>query len=217
MYLYGGIDAPDLDLPGSSPTRALAFCLLQHIAYRDSTVWFHANEGNQILGALDTGSNVFLTWAIQVAVAWDFMKPANRAKFIAATTLVNALFWVYIGWNVSQGNPRPVLIDIPPIFFTTEEVMLIINAFLVTGLFFYNNSRIPKIARKTLYLVFGMFIIGMMLASAKSSEVPYRILPLHSLWHIWSAFALTGLWVFNQLRFSEPVPILPRACETSEG
>lgn len=165
------------------------------------TVWFHAYEENTTAAAFDVASNIFLVWAMQIGVAGDFMTPRKRNIFLGIVTLLNALAFAWIFSEIGAES-KLKLIDFGAWgFFYVGEVALILNSFLVTGIFFAHLRRIPPVARPLLYTVFILFFAGMLLATADNSLVLGRIFALHALWHLIGAFALTTLWLFNHVRF----------------
>jgi len=72
----------------------------------------------------------------------------------------------------------------------------------VVGLFVARRQRIPQAARPLLLLVLGLFLFGMLLATARNDVVLQPFLALHALWHLVGAFAFVAFWGFNHVRFS---------------
>lgn len=168
------------------------------------TVWLHAYEGNRIASATDTGSNIFLTWAIQVAIAGDFMRAATRRRFVIATTLAMLAAVGFLFYEAMFLPVKVKIIDLGPYgYFHIGQTLLIINGWVATGLFFINLRKIPKNARSLLLLTFVMFFGGMILASAGNARLTMRVFAWHAVWHLLGAFALITLWLFNDVRFAE--------------
>lgn len=169
------------------------------------TVWLHAYEGNRIASATDTGSNIFLAWAIQVAIAGDFFRGRTRNVFVTATTVAMVAAVGFLFYEALYLPVKVKIIDLGPYgYFHIGQTLLIINGWLATGLFFANLRKIPQEARRLLLLVFVMFFVGMILASAGNVRLTNRVFAWHATWHLLGAFALLTLWVFNDVRFYEP-------------
>lgn len=170
------------------------------------TVWLHAYEGNRIAGATDTGSNIFLVWAIQIAVAGDFFRGNFKRNFIAVSTLLNFSAIAFLFYEAVFLTTKVKAIDLGDFgWFNIGELALIISAWVVTFAFFFNWKKIPASARPLLLVVFVMFFCGMILASAKNAQVSMRVFAWHATWHLVGAFALVTLWLFNHIRFHESV------------
>ena len=169
------------------------------------TVWLHAYEGNRIASATDTGSNIFLTWAIHVAIAGDFFRGRTLRAFLTATTAAMILAIGFLYYEALYLPVKIKLIDLGAYgYFHIGQTMLIVNGWVATGLFFAHLRRIPARAGPLLLLVFVMFFTGMVLASAGNARITWRIFAWHSVWHLLGAFALITLWLFNDVRFYEP-------------
>lgn len=171
------------------------------------TVWLHSDEGNRLAAATDVGSNIFLTWALLMAVAGDFMQPASRFRFRIAATVVDfsAIAWLF--YESTLDGEKFKLINMGEFGqFYVGEVILIVNAWTVAGIFFGNWARIPRIARPALSMTFIIFFVGMILATAANNQIWWRIFAWHATWHIVGAFGLMTLWLFNHLRFTQDDP-----------
>jgi len=170
------------------------------------TVWFHAYEDSVTLAAFDTGSNIFMVWAVQIAAAGDFLRPRMAKRVIIASTIINLGVFAWMAWEVQSGN-RSLVIPLGEFGgFYMSETALIANSFAATGLFMYHWSLIPAHARGLLLLTFFLFLIGLVLATADGSFISFRIFAWHAVWHLVSAFALLTLWLFNFVRFRVPAP-----------
>jgi hypothetical protein len=84
--------------------------------------------------------------------------------------------------------------------FYPGESVLILDAFLVTGLFYARRRRIPGPALPLLHCVVAAFVVGLGLASAGNETVHGRIVSYHALWHVVGAFGFVLLWAFNHVR-----------------
>lgn len=168
------------------------------------TVWLHAYEGNRIAGATDTGSNIFLVWAIQMGVAGDFLRGNFKRNFIVTSTVLNFSAIAFLFYEAIYLTTKVKAIDLGEFgWFNIGELALIASSWAATIIFFVNWKRIPSAARPLLLLVFAMFFCGMLLASAKNAHVTMRVFAWHAFWHILGAFALITLWLFNHVRFNE--------------
>lgn len=171
------------------------------------TVWLHAYEGNRIAGATDTGSNIFLVWAIQMGVAGDFLRGKNQRIYMAVSTVLTFSAILFLYYEAIFLETKLKVLSFGDFgYFNIGEVALIVSAWAVTITFFLNIKKIPAAARPLLYLIFIMFFCGMILAGAKNSEVTMRVFAWHAFWHLVGAFALVTLWLFNHVRFNEAPP-----------
>jgi hypothetical protein len=171
------------------------------------TVWFHAFEQSKMLAALDTSSNILLAWAWQMAILGDFAKPAFRRAFVTVSTIVNLIACGYQVYEATQPGPIPMFLVIgDAVNFKAGELALITNSIITLLFYFRYLGRIERHARPLLYLIVFMFIVGAILAGPTNDTVAFRFMAWHALWHIWGAFALTTLWIFNFVRFYTPPP-----------
>ena len=60
---------------------------------------------------------------------------------------------------------------------------------------------IPPDARPLLILTVGIFLVGMVLATAAETRVADPFLAFHALWHLVGAFGVIVFWAFNHVRF----------------
>ncbi|HOT50410.1 MAG TPA: hypothetical protein P5318_12675 [Candidatus Hydrogenedentes bacterium] len=167
------------------------------------TVWLHAYEGNRVASFFDVGTNILLAWALQLAVAGDFLKPEARRRLALVSTSANL---IVIGWlflEISLVPKKPLLAFGSFGQFYVGEVALILNCFVVVGLFAANHARIPREARGLFYLIVAMFLCGLFLATAGNDQVSLRIFAWHSVWHLVGAFGFVTLWLFNHVRFAD--------------
>ena len=167
------------------------------------TVWLHTVEGNRVASFFDTGSNIFLAWALQIAVSGDFMRRRPRITLLSITTVVNLCAWSWMIYEIFAPEKKPLLTFGEFGHFMVGEVTLIANAWVVAVLFFVYYGRIPRAARPLLLLTLAMFLLGMFLATASNEQVSGYIFPWHATWHIVGAFGFITMWVFNHVRFSE--------------
>ena len=167
------------------------------------TVWMHAYEGNRLASFFDVGTNILLAWALQIAVSGDFMTSIRRKTLLAISTLINIGVWTYLAFEVTFPKKLPFLSLGASAHFYFGEVALILNAFVVVGLFVLYHHRIPRNARGLFYLIVGMFLCGLVLATGDNDYVTWRIVAWHSVWHLVGAFGFVTLWLFNYVRFNE--------------
>ena len=68
------------------------------------------------------------------------------------------------------------------------------------GLFVARRDRIPSASMRSLLVVFGLFVSGMLLATAKNDVIVAPFLSMHALWHLVGAFGFVFFWAFNHKR-----------------
>ena len=165
------------------------------------TVWLHSVEGNRVASFFDVGTNIFLAWALIVAVSGDFLRPESRRRLLATITPLNALVLAWLIWEIFAAEKRPLIRFGGFGEFYTGEVALIANAWVVTILFLRNAKLIPAPSRPLLYLMVALFFFGMVLATASNKEITWRIVPWHATWHIVGMVGFVTMWLFNDTRF----------------
>ena len=174
------------------------------------TVTLHGfGETNPVLGPawfwrfLDTGSNIVVAWAIALAVLGDYYEEPLRPRAAAALTAAMA---VGVAWHFRDSLPGVERSYLVPLGawggFYPGESCLIALSWVVVALFVARRDRIPAAAKPLLLLVTGLFLFGMLLATARNDVVVYPFLALHALWHLVGAFAFVALWAFNHVRFA---------------
>ena len=99
------------------------------------TVWLHSVEGNRVASFFDVGTNIFLAWALIVAVSGDFLRPESRRRLLATVTPLNAVVLAWLIWEIFAAEKRPIIRFGGFGEFYTGEVALIANAWVVTILF----------------------------------------------------------------------------------
>ncbi len=163
-----------------------------------ATVWNHGFGETFPARVADIGTNLLVTWALQIAIAGDYYSRAAQKRVALVSGIVNAGF---IAWMIAAGPERRLAIAFPGFGeFTYGEVLLIANVVFTFGLFYVRHAQIPIPARRVLYLITALFAVGAFLASASNSKVDYQVLAYHATWHIVGAYGLILIWVFNQLR-----------------
>lgn len=148
----------------------------------------------------DVSSNLLLAWAIQIAVAGDFYRPAFVRRLAIGSGLLNL---AAIGWMVREGITGTKVHWIPLGEFGgfyAGEAVLIFDAFLTVGLFYAARARIAPRARPLLYAVTALFLVGFGLATAEGDVVIGRVGSMHALWHVIGSFGLLFLWAFTEVR-----------------
>lgn len=174
------------------------------------TVTLHGfGETNPVFGPawfwrfLDTGSNIVVAWAIALAVLGDYYEDPFRRR---ARIILTVAMAVGVAWHLRDSLPGAERAYLVPLGawggFYPGETCLIAMSWVVVGLFVARRARVPVAARPLLLLVTGLFLFGMLLATARNDVVVYPFLPLHALWHLVGAFAFVGLWAFNHVRFA---------------
>jgi hypothetical protein len=165
------------------------------------TLWYHGWGEVFPARVADIGTNLLLSWALQVGALGDYYAPRTQRIVAGASGLVNL---AYIVWMILAGPLRPRVLAIPLGSFggfTLGEVLLISNSLLAVGLLYARHAAIPGRARPLLYLLTGIFLAGALLATASNQQVDFRVLAYHATWHIVSAFGFVALWAFNHARF----------------
>jgi hypothetical protein len=144
-----------------------------------------------------------VAWAIALAVLGDYYAPETRRRGAAVLT---AAMLIGVAWHFYDRLPSSERSYLIPLGdwggFYPGESWLIALSWTVVGLFVARRRRIPQVARPLLALVFGLFLFGMLLATARNDVVLYPVFALHALWHLVGAFAFVALWAFNHVRFS---------------
>jgi hypothetical protein len=152
----------------------------------------------------DTGSNLILAWALQLAVLGDFHAPAVRRRLALGSLALNL---AAIGWMIGEnfgGLPRRPAVPLGEFGgFTLGELVLILDSLFVTVLLYRARHRIPPRARPLLNLVAATFGVGLLLATANNQEVVRPVVAFHALWHLVGAFGFMTLLVFNHVRLED--------------
>lgn len=166
------------------------------------TIWLHANEGYKLAGFFDVGTNILLAWAIQLAAAGDFYPPGKRRAIQITMTVINCCVWAWLLYEVVRPGPKHKLIDFGSFGeFYVGEFALICNGWVGVYLFGANWKKIPRQARPIFLMMFSLFFLGMILASAGNDHITWRFFAWHAAWHIVGSFGLVTLWLFNHVRF----------------
>jgi hypothetical protein len=172
------------------------------------TVTLHGfGETNPVFGPpwfwtfLDTGSNIVVAWAIAIAVLGDYYDDPFRRRACIALTIAMA---IGLAWHFRDSLPGIERSYLVPLGawggFYPGESFLIVMSWVVVGLFVARRASISASARPLLWLVTGLFLVGMLLATARNDVVVFPFLALHALWHLVGAFAFVGLWAFNHVQ-----------------
>lgn len=188
-------------LMGTQPRRWL-FAYLCVFITGIATVWYHGFGETFWPGLADIGTNLLLVWALQLAVLGDYYTPTTRRR---AATASGLLILAFLGWKIAVG---PASSGVFPISlgsfggFNVGKVLLIANCLLVVALFYARRSAISSRAMPLLYLLTGVFFVGLLLATASNHKVDYQVLAYHATWHIVAGFGFIVLWAFNHVRFN---------------
>lgn len=155
---------------------------------------------------LDTGSNIVVAWAMALAVVGDYYpREARWARALLTLAMITGVAWHL--YDQLPSAERRYLIPLGEWGgFHPGEAWLIAFSFVVTGLFYLRRRQIPAAARPLLGLVFGLFLCGLLLATASNQQIVYPFFSMHALWHLVGAFAFIALWAFNHVRFAPPGP-----------
>ncbi len=173
------------------------------------TITLHGfGETNAVLGPrwfwafLDTGSNIVVAWALALAVLGDYYgeEAQSRGRLLLTGAMLAGVAWHFV--DKLPSTERRYLLPLGEWGgFYPGETCLILLSWTVVGLFAARRSLIPAPARPLLWLVFVLFFLGMLLATARNDVVLFPFLALHALWHLVGAFAFMVLWGFNHVRF----------------
>ena len=162
------------------------------------TIWHHSIEASHLATFCDVATNILLVWAIQLAVAFDFMQGKSRKNLIIATSIFNGIVWIWLFAEMVLASDFNLITFGSFGHFQPGEVALILNAWGVVGLFVLHLKRIPKPARPALLATFLIFFCGMVLATAKGSQISAYIFPL-----------ARGLAYCRDVRSADPVAFQP--------
>jgi hypothetical protein len=158
---------------------------------------------------LDTGSNIVVAWAFAIAVLGDYDPPETQRW---ARPFLTVAMIVGVTWHFADrlpGTERHYLIPLGDWGgFHPGETWLIALSFTVTGLLIARRSRIPASATPLLRLVVGIFLCGLLLATARNDEIVYPFFSIHALWHLVGAFGFVAFWAFNHVRFAAASPAM---------
>lgn len=149
---------------------------------------------------LDTGSNIVVAWAICLAISSDYHRGerARQARAVLTLLMVVGVAWHFV--DRMPGGERPYLIPLGAWGgFHPGESWLIGLSFTSVGLFVASRHRIPADAKPILIVVFCLFVVGMLLATASNDRIVAPFLPVHAMWHLVGAFAFVFLWAFNHV------------------
>lgn len=163
------------------------------------TVGFHG-WGTSWLRVSDTGSNLLLAWAIQLAVLGDYYTPKTRLRVAVVSGIVNLVAITQMIREEVIGA-KVYLVDLGDFGgFHPGESVLILDSILVVGLMVAQRRQIAPEAMPLLRVVIFCFLVGVGLASATNTTLHARIWSYHALWHIVSATGFVFLWAFNHKR-----------------
>lgn len=165
------------------------------------TVWYHGFGETPWLHLPDTGSNILLAWAFQLAVAGDFYEVRFRRRLLTITGLSVILGNLWMVYEAIRD------VKYLPVRFgafggyTVAELVLILNALVGAGLLVVRWGRIRNDARPLFLLVLTCFLAGLFLSTASNHQVSLGIIAYHAIWHLVASFGFLTLWVFNDYRF----------------
>lgn len=162
--------------------------------------------GTPLLQVLDIGSNLLLAWALQWAVLGDFYTPAARRRAGIASAVANVLVVPWMSADALAGRDALALELAGFGGFYLGELMLILDAVLVTGLIYARRGLVPEAARPLLHVVTLTFLVGVGLATAAGDTLHWRWVSYHALWHVVGAFGFLSLWAMNHVRFADARP-----------
>lgn len=167
------------------------------------TVWLHACEGNRIASFFDVGTNILLAWVLQVAASGDYMKPRSRRIVLGVTALFNLFVYAWLLHEIVAVKKVPLITFGAFGEFYTGEAALILNAWVAVFLLFGAMKGASQRAKRLLRMLFALFFLGMLLATAGNSQISVRFFAWHATWHIVGAFGFMTLFLLNHVRFGE--------------
>src|SRR5690606_16336198 len=131
---------------------------------------------------LDTGSNIFVTWAVAMAALRDYYTRKTRRW---ALPTVTALMVIGIAWHFVDRHPATDRAYLIPLGewggFYPGETWLIGFAWLNIALFVSKRRSIARRAMPLLLVTVGIFFVGMLLATASNDKIVHPFIPLHDL------------------------------------
>ena len=147
---------------------------------------------------LDTGSNIVVAWALGLGVLADYYgrDGVRRGRRILTVLMVIGVVWHFVDRLPSTHGSYLIPLGTWGGFYPGES-WLIGMSLAVVGLFAARRRAIPAAARPILIVVFGLFLCGMLLATASNEKIVAPFLPIHALWHLVGAFAFIFFWAFN--------------------
>lgn len=183
---------------GAQPDRWLRAYLCIFITGIPTLGWH--GWGGEAWRVADIGTNLLLAYVLQLAVLGDYYGTAFRRRFTLVSTVVNALGILWLIREGLQGGATSTLRLGEGASFQIGELVLILDSFAITGLFYARRQHIPAAAAPLLRLVVACFLVGLWLATAEGNVVDGRIWSYHALWHVLGAFGFIFLWAFNHVR-----------------
>lgn len=204
----GGLTVALSLLVGGQPTRwvvAYGFIFVTGIP----TVGFHGfgepfhAASFDVWRVSDTGSNLLLAWALQLAALGDSFPRATQIRVACLSGVLNL---AAIGWMIAESflPERGYALALGRFGgFNPGELMLIADSLFVAFLLWRARASAPANARRVLALTTLIFLVGLGLATGRNDTVHATVVAYHALWHLVGAFGFLALWVYNQLRFAE--------------
>lgn len=149
---------------------------------------------------LDTGSNIVVAWSIILAVLADFYAKDTIAW---ARPVATVLMLVGVAWHFyDRFTGGSYVISFGAWGgFKPGQTWLIAFSLAAAALFYIKRRDIEAPARRLLTLTTAIFVVGLLLATARSDNVVMPFFSLHAIWHVVGAFGFVSLWAFNDLRF----------------
>lgn len=158
--------------------------------------------GTETWRVLDVGTNLLLAFALQVAVLGDFYSRSVRRRVVVGSAIANLAAIAQLASEAISGERSHVISFGAHGGFYAGEAMLIADALLVTGLLVAKRREFPDAARPLLWIMTGLFAVGLGLATAEGDVVTGRVGAWHALWHVVGGFGFVFLWAFVHVRLS---------------
>lgn len=186
---------------GKQPLRWLFF-YLAIIITAIPTIVHHMHPTQQFWTSIDIMSNILLVWALELALAGDFLKEVLYKKFVCVLSIINLLVVLKLGYEI-YSPPEDIFLSLgEKSGFTFGEVALILNAILSVSVIAYYSKTFTRKQKSILKVLIAMFLLGLILATGSDDYIKPTFIGWHSLWHVTGAFGFVVFWFFNHLRFS---------------
>ncbi len=166
------------------------------------TIIHHMSPTQQFWTSVDIMSNILLVWALELALAGDFLKQPFRRQFVFILSIINLFVILKLGYEVIS-PPQNIFLPLGEKGgFTFGEIALILNAILSVIIISYYSRSFTKKQKSVMKVLVAIFLLGLLLATGSDDYIYPTFLSWHSLWHITGAFGFVVFWFFNHLRFS---------------
>lgn len=186
---------------GKQPLRWLFF-YLTIIITAIPTIVHHMYPTQQFWTSVDIMSNILLVWALELALAGDFLKAISYKRFVFVLSVINGFVVLKLGYEIFS-PPESIFLQLgEKSGFTFGEVALILNAILSVSVMAYYSKTFTQKQKSVLKILVLIFLLGLILATGNDDFIKPTFIGWHSLWHVTGAFGFVVFWFLNHLRFS---------------